>query len=64
MIKKSVIGWAIEEDDFNEVTEKIVKLCNLQNVTNRLIPAWLVTFCVYGLWWIENHRTIVKNRSK
>ena len=33
--QKSVIGWAIEEDDFNEVAEKIVKLCNLQNVSNR-----------------------------
>lgn len=33
--QKSVIGWAIEEDDFNEVAEKIVKLCNLQNVSNQ-----------------------------
>lgn len=30
--QKSVIGWAVEEDDFEEVAEEIVKNCFIPNV--------------------------------
>jgi hypothetical protein len=26
--------------------------------------ALLITFCVYGLWWIRNHRPFVRHKGK
>lgn len=33
--QKSVIGWAVEEDDFEAVAEEIVKKCFVHSVSNR-----------------------------
>lgn len=33
--QKSVIGWAVEEDDFEEVAEEIVKNCFIPNVVGQ-----------------------------
>jgi len=33
--QKSVIGWAVEEDDFEHVAEEIVKNCFIPNVSQQ-----------------------------
>lgn len=35
--QKSVIGWAVEEDDFEAVAEEIVKKCFIHSVSNSVV---------------------------
>lgn len=34
-IQKSVIGWAVEEDDFELVADELVKNCSIPDVVER-----------------------------